>query len=375
MDPITLAAIIGGGFSLIGSGVNAGVNLNQNKKTRQWQEDMYNKYYSPMSQMQQMTAAGINPNLAAQGISGSPGISMPQASNGNNAMNLDVNGAIEAYTRMKLSDAEEKNINADTENKEADTESKRIKNKYLDEYWQNNVDKLKAEITKLGIDSSVAAQMLENLKQKFNQSEELFPLQKDKLMEEANEIRKNIQKMDKEMDVMDKQMEVMDSEKSKNYAQARKDNASAAIDEFIVENGYRPDDPQAQALRGLVSDNEEERKDAENFIDAYNNFVEGAANAKEKGQVEGTPEGREKIRLEEERDKKIAEIDKQIADLKDQMHKSYYSHRKNELRSEMQSLEKSKDKINRQYRRHIRRVSKGVSGGISVMGNGGSIGT
>lgn len=370
MDPITLAALLAAGGTLVSSGINSATNANLNRKNREWQESMYNQYYSPGAQMQQMINAGINPNLAAQGVSGSPGISMPQASNSNNPVNVDFAGAVETYTKMKLAEAEEKNINADTENKETDTEGKKIRNKYLDDYWNQNVEKLKAEIVKLGVDASTGEQMLANLKQKFEQSEELFPLEKDKLIEEANEIRKRIQKMDQDIEESQARVDLMESEKVKNYADARKSNAAAAVDEFIMENGYAPDDPQTQALRGLVSDDENDRKDAEKFIDSYNGFVEGAAEAKAKGQAESTPEGREKIRLENERDQKIKDIDDQVADLKNKMHQAYYSHRKNELNSQIKALLNQKEKIHRQYRRKLRRVSKGVSGGVSVMGNG-----
>ena len=369
MDPITLAALLAAGGTLVSSGVNSAVNANLNKKNREWQEQMYTKYYSPDAQMSQMLSAGINPNLAAQGISGSPGISMPQASNSNNPVNVDFAGAIDAYTSLKLAEAEKKNIDADTENKDADTEGKKIKNKYLDEYWQNNVDKLKAEIDKLGVDTDVAQQMLDNLKQQFDQNEELFPLKKDKLQEEANEIRKNIQKMDKEMDVMDKQMDVMESEEAKNYAQARKDNVSAAVDEFVLEHGYKPDDPQTQVLRGLVSDDPEEKKAAEDFINVYNDFVSGFEESKRKGQEEGTPQGRERLRLEEERDQQISDIDDKMDRLRKEYDRPSTSKaRKVIIKGELDYWKRKKTAVYDLYKGKIRRVSKGAS--VSIAGTG-----
>lgn len=71
-------ALIAGGSSLLGSGVNALSQGSMNKKTRQWNEKMYqvqrrnsladwamqNEYNSPTQQMARLRKAGLNPNLA-----------------------------------------------------------------------------------------------------------------------------------------------------------------------------------------------------------------------------------------------------------------------------------------------------------------------
>lgn len=376
MDPITLAALFAAGGTLVSSGVNSIANTNLNKKNREWQEQMYTKYYSPNAQMSQMLSAGINPNLAAQGISGSPGISMPQASNSNNPVNVDFAGAVDTYTKLKLAEAQEKNIKADTENTETDTENKRIQNKYLDDYWKNNVDRLKAEITKLGIDASVGEQILANLKQKFEQNEELFPLQKDKLIEEANEIRKRIDKMDQDIKESEERIELMQSEEAKNYASARRENAAAAVDEFILENGYRPDSIEGQIIKGLVSDDPQEQEDAKKLIDNYNEFVEGGAKAKESGEQEAKneldPEQSYVNDLTENLNKSLEPIDRDIHELEKKL-SDYTSGRKKDnyfhtgqsnIEYRLKILRNKRQNLIDDYNRNLRKRKFNTSYGV-----------
>lgn len=92
--PIPVGPAIAAGASLVGSALNAGSVARQNKKSRQWSEDMYNKqfqdnikfwnmqndYNSPEQQMQRLKAANLNPALmyGGSGNSGQAGsISTP----------------------------------------------------------------------------------------------------------------------------------------------------------------------------------------------------------------------------------------------------------------------------------------------------------
>jgi len=70
-------AIVVAGAGLLGQAINAGSNANINKKTREWNERMYNlqrthslsdwtmqnEYNSPQAQMARLKSAGLNPNL------------------------------------------------------------------------------------------------------------------------------------------------------------------------------------------------------------------------------------------------------------------------------------------------------------------------
>ena len=87
MDPVTIAGITAGA-QLAGQGINALTQGSINKKTRQYNQQMYNlqrqhslqdwtmqnEYNSPQAQMQRLKMAGLNPNLVygkgADNISG-----------------------------------------------------------------------------------------------------------------------------------------------------------------------------------------------------------------------------------------------------------------------------------------------------------------
>ena len=71
------AALIAAGAQVASSGLNYAATTSINKKTREWNEKMYgrqredaladwarsNEYNSPLSQMQRLREAGLNPNL------------------------------------------------------------------------------------------------------------------------------------------------------------------------------------------------------------------------------------------------------------------------------------------------------------------------
>lgn len=77
MEPVTTAALIGGGSQIVGAATNAYAQGKMNKKTRAWNEKMYakqqsdslanwhlqNSYNSPEAQMARLQKAGLNPNL------------------------------------------------------------------------------------------------------------------------------------------------------------------------------------------------------------------------------------------------------------------------------------------------------------------------
>lgn len=121
MDPATLTAIIGGGASLASTGLGALNTGSMNKKTREWNETMYNRqlednranwqmqwdksthrsdilwqrqneYDSPRAQMQRFQEAGLNPNLIyGQQITGQQASAPPSsAPQGASPKNLDM---------------------------------------------------------------------------------------------------------------------------------------------------------------------------------------------------------------------------------------------------------------------------------------------
>jgi len=77
MEPVTTAALITGGISALSGGANAYATGKQNKKSRAFSREMYdktkadniqfwnmqNEYNSPEAQMQRLKSAGLNPNM------------------------------------------------------------------------------------------------------------------------------------------------------------------------------------------------------------------------------------------------------------------------------------------------------------------------
>ncbi len=61
---------------------NRNFQAQQAELSRDWQEEMYNKYYSPSAQMASFQQAGINPAMAVGSITGNGSVSAPSASGG-----------------------------------------------------------------------------------------------------------------------------------------------------------------------------------------------------------------------------------------------------------------------------------------------------
>lgn len=117
MDPIIGAALIGGGASLFGSGVNSSLN----KTNRDWQERMSNTAHQ--REVQDMRAAGLNPLLSGTGGSGA---STPS----NQAPRIEDFGgaaisAAQAAMQKKLNDGNLKVIEKTVDNLTKDIEIKK----------------------------------------------------------------------------------------------------------------------------------------------------------------------------------------------------------------------------------------------------------
>lgn len=75
--PLPAAALLGAAATVVGSGINAFSQNRTNKKSRKFQEEMWNKtnaYNHPKQQMQRLQEAGLNPNMVyGQSSSGATG--------------------------------------------------------------------------------------------------------------------------------------------------------------------------------------------------------------------------------------------------------------------------------------------------------------
>lgn len=73
MDPVTIAALISGGASLLGTGLNIFGQADANKTNLQIAREanknelmlynMQNEYNNPINQMARLRSAGLNPNF------------------------------------------------------------------------------------------------------------------------------------------------------------------------------------------------------------------------------------------------------------------------------------------------------------------------
>lgn len=111
-------------------------NTLEAQKARDWQEQMYNNYYSPAAQVRQYQEAGLNPMSLAggQSVTGStPGASAPTSGQGQN----DV---ISALTDLLSFSLEQKRTDADIAYTKSKTIAQDIENRYQDRINQLDIE-------------------------------------------------------------------------------------------------------------------------------------------------------------------------------------------------------------------------------------------
>jgi len=132
MDPVTAGALIAGGTQALGQTANMISQGSMNRKTRAWNEMMYerqksdnmklwdlqNQYNSPTSQMQRLQEAGLNPNLVYGSGGGSFTSPTPKSADVQSwspqAVKVDTGSMLSAYNDFRLRDAQIKNVEANT---------------------------------------------------------------------------------------------------------------------------------------------------------------------------------------------------------------------------------------------------------------------
>lgn len=173
----TLGGIVSG-VPIIGSLIGGALNLWGQHRQNKHQMEMWektNEYNSPAAMMERMKAAGINPNAAAQGITGAPAAgaaSMPQAAQSPDlssigaAVGNSVNNAL-SYQAQK---AQIENIQADTKLKQVNATGREIQNQYdpsiyeqtiTNLYHEGKINEHQAEILRSFADNADAFRTLE----------------------------------------------------------------------------------------------------------------------------------------------------------------------------------------------------------------------
>lgn len=128
----------------IGPVLAAGMNFAGQYMHNQQQEYFYNKYMSPAARMAQMRAAGINPNAAAQGISGSsaPQMNAAAPTGAFNDIGAQLGNSVNTALTADAIKAGINKTNAETELTNSLNVEKQTTNRYLDSMQQATLDKL-----------------------------------------------------------------------------------------------------------------------------------------------------------------------------------------------------------------------------------------
>lgn len=202
MTGFEIAAIVGAGASAISGGAGAVSASKMNKRAerfgreenklnrefqsiqaelaRYWQEEMYNKYYSPSAMMNQFQKAGVNPALAVNQIDGKGGMSAPSLSGGSSiGMGQQQNPWTSVQTGLTGA-----------------LDSLRLRN----------------ESSKLEYENEVMKQQAEELRTKAllnGENIELTKKQGEYLLKQGNLIDKQIDKIGKDMDLSDAQIDLL----------------------------------------------------------------------------------------------------------------------------------------------------------------------
>lgn len=314
-----LASLMPGIGPLIGAGMNMLGTFMQNRQ----QEAFFNQYMSPAARMQQMRDAGINPNAAAQGISGASAPQMNAAAPtsafsglgeqlGNSVNTALTADSIIAETRMKKEEA--KGLSLDNAMKEID----------------------------LGMKPDLLSAELDDLRESANQKRQ-----------DIENSKKEIEKMDAEIDKLKEEKEyiiaqegLVEYEKKLKEAETNKAKAETAL---------------KNAEKQLTDVNKEiQEKERDNYLTPEERITK-TAEATPKAQVSETPQGRLAQLYEEELNKDLAWIDQLIKDKSDVFGPNHV---------EVRKLRNMRDGIIRKYRNRIRRINKGASAGFNVAGTG-----
>lgn len=190
MEPVTTAAILTAGLNAASQGFNAAMQGAMNRKTREWNEKMYqmqrqhslqdwamqNEYNSPSAQMKRLKMAGLNPNLVyGKGADNVSGMVRSTDVKGWNpqAPEFNLGSTMSQYYDVRMRDAQIDNLKAQNTaivndailksiqalNIGEDIKGKQINNKYLENLKLSQLSMMDQNIRKIqtDVDISLAA--------------------------------------------------------------------------------------------------------------------------------------------------------------------------------------------------------------------------
>lgn len=322
-DPNAAAGGLASLIPFIGPMIGAIGNIAGTAMQNETQERFYNEYMSPAARMAQMRAAGINPNAAAQGISGSSASQMNAAAPTSAFSSLGEQLGNSVNTALTA-----ENIAANTKKAQAEAEGQDIINK------MNEVE--------LGLKPDMLSAELEETKA------------------HAEEMRQNVTNLKKELDKYDQEIKNLKAQELLIIAQ----EGQVAYDNRLKEAQAKRDEAEAalaKANKELAEVNKEiQEKERDNYLTPEER-IEKTAKENAKASVDETPQGRIAKEYEREMNEALEEIDKRIKQKVAIFGKNH---------SEVRKLRNERDHIIRRYRNRIRRINKGSTFGGSVAGFG-----
>jgi hypothetical protein len=185
MEPVTTAAAISAGISALSGGAQAYATGKQNKKSRAFSREMYektkadnikfwdmqNQYNSPEAQMQRLKSAGLNPNMVydkggaiqAAGNISSPDVQGGQFRTPDFGM---IGGTISQYFDTRIKQAQYNNLEAT--NNEIQQRALLLNAQGLNEYSKIAGTRAASKLAELTLFPAAEAVSLQNLQTKAN---------------------------------------------------------------------------------------------------------------------------------------------------------------------------------------------------------------
>ena len=372
-----MSGVAAGLASLIGAGVNAGVNY-YNRQQDLSLLKYQNEWNSPVNQMKRGMAAGINPNAIAQGISGAAAfgnMAQGDASTVSNGLPSDLGTQLGNSYNSALQASLTK---ASIENVKEKTRGEKLENDYSDTTFDSRVQQCLNE----GVITESEAKNARLMAEKYP---EMLDLSIEQQRENINKTRKEMDKLDKDMDKIeqdikesDKRIEHLEqqikTEKSAaalNYANVALTNERKRNQELL--NSKQEMENRREELTGSASgvtaayfdiEKQDGKEAADKWLEENNAVVEKVVKNSSKASAEGsqevydnTPQGQLKRMYQDKMDKEIAELREAQSRVK-------------QGSFEYRNLERDINRIMRKYRNKIRRVDKGSSVGASAFGFG-----
>lgn len=160
--------LVSGGLGAIGSIFSNKAQVKENQRNRDFTEYMYdkqydnniklwnmqNKYDMPSAQKQRLIDAGLNPDLmySGKGVSPSPNLQAAVAGSASTGNLPGYGGIADAFnqgrlvdSQLRLSEAQAKNLEADSALKDSQRIGNLIDNSFKSEFWFETIDKLRAD--------------------------------------------------------------------------------------------------------------------------------------------------------------------------------------------------------------------------------------